>query len=221
MHIFDGYAKHFSAHLVGCVETKQTRVTRINSSSCNMKCLLLEMHLLLCTYHLPPTVLDVTTCDRAVHQTSTTMHLYYHISNIHSWHHMEHSKIYSTRLGHELKDPRSLVISWNITWSHVYVTYSPISIYVMSNHVGTDYWAGTAYTLDRWYLRTIGVEYDVSYKALKHMPHRMCAIVCVSVRWQVMYWTRAKPMACLHVSIPNVSKWPFNLREATALPCFT
>ena len=78
--------------------------------------------LILCTYHLTSTVLDVTSCDRPVLQTSTTMHLYYHISNIH-WHQMEHSNIYSTRQGHELKDPHSLVISWNINWLHIHVRW--------------------------------------------------------------------------------------------------
>ena len=67
------------------------------------------MHL--CTYHLTFTVLDVTTCDRPVLQTSTTMHLYYLVLKIHPWHYMVHSNKYSTRQGHEVKDPRSLVIS--------------------------------------------------------------------------------------------------------------
>ena len=41
--------------------------------------------------------------------------------------------------------------------------------------------------------------------------------LCVSVRWQVTYWTRATPMAHLHVYIPNVSKWPLNHRAASYL----
>ena len=133
--IFDGCAKHISANLVGCVDPTQIRVTWINSSCCNMKCLLWEMHLRLCTYHLPSTVLDATTCDRTVLQTSTTMHLYYHVNNyyyvfkIHQWYDMVYSNKYSTRQGHELKDHRSHVISWNITWLHVQNTCSCVWVY--------------------------------------------------------------------------------------------
>ena len=78
MHIFDGYAKHYSANLVGCVETKQIRVTWFNSSSCNIKCLLWEMDLFLCTYlWCPQSWMQQVACDKPVLQTFTTMHSYY------------------------------------------------------------------------------------------------------------------------------------------------
>ena len=47
--------------------------------------------------------------------------------------------------------------------------------------------------------------------------HNACSCV-VSLWRQVTYWTHATPMAYLHVSILNVSKWPFNHRAAIALP---
>ena len=47
--------------------------------------------------------------------------------------------------------------------------------------------------------------------------HNACSCV-VSLWQQVTYWTHATPMAHLHVSIPIVSKWPFNYRAAIALP---
>ena len=123
-------------NLVGCVETKQIRATWIAQAVTLNACLEI------CTYFYA----FITWCSQSwMWQLVTELYsklpppcsyitMYF---KIHSWHYMVYSNKYSTRQRHELKDPHSLVISWNITWSHVHVRWH------VTHHVCTvEQWSG-------------------------------------------------------------------------------